>query len=311
MLHCYVGTVCVCQAAFCEAIVLLTGNVLVSVTDADPTSWNVVIESGLALVLFKSLRSFVTYEDITEVSMQLSIIWYIVYRFLFIQELLSTIDNTLMLLHNCFPKLAEYNIPNLQGHNLLRNLKPYIKSPKESISFNAKVLTLHLGSFLNNEDRKLLTLDLYTVQDLVKSFNEAIVNSNSTAILACGISMSAIEIIKVLQDACVVEKNICLMIENNLLEIILLAFVKDLMPSDVRDLSFNLVLSIFVHDDLKNNKKIYKKVHDFIKTAKSTACTSSHIKHHLFLAPIDSLENSEFSDHYKFSISVMLLCKSL
>ena len=56
-----------CKASFCESIVLLVGSILVSITNKNEASWNVVIESGLAVTLLKSFRSFVLHEEVNKV----------------------------------------------------------------------------------------------------------------------------------------------------------------------------------------------------------------------------------------------------
>ena len=43
------------------------GSILVSITNKNEASWNVVIESGLAVTLLKSFRSFVLHEEVNKV----------------------------------------------------------------------------------------------------------------------------------------------------------------------------------------------------------------------------------------------------
>ena len=197
-----------------------------------------------------------------------------------------------MLLHNCFLKIAEY-MHHFLGHDFARDLKPYINSPQKNISFNSRVLLLHLGPFLSKQDREMLTLDLTIVKDFIELFQKALTSSDQTATFSCGISMSAIEIIGILQDASIAEENSCLMIENGLLEVILSSV--DFMTFDTRQASFNLILSMLVNDNCIRNEEMQRKIYDFVQTLNST----SHInKHPLSVAVTDKEKCGKFAYHY-------------
>jgi len=58
-----------CPATYCQEIVHLTGNILVSLTDEIPETHDTVVKSGLALTLLCAPRCFTDQQEITEVKL--------------------------------------------------------------------------------------------------------------------------------------------------------------------------------------------------------------------------------------------------
>ena len=64
-LYYYIGALD-CPASYCHEIVLLVGNILVNLTSEIESTWQVVIESGLANVLIGSLSSFSIHPGVSD-----------------------------------------------------------------------------------------------------------------------------------------------------------------------------------------------------------------------------------------------------
>ena len=140
----------------------------------------------------------------------------------------------------------------------------YMKSPNESVIFNAQTLLLNLHPFLIESDHKLLVVNTSRIAEILNGLRQAISSPFSNAVLPCGISFSLLEFVNFLRDAACIKQNIESMIQNEVLQI--LTSLTGLEDLKVVESSLLLIWSMSLHKDIN---EVIKMESDLITNLKS------------------------------------------
>ena len=130
----------------------------------------------------------------------------------------SRVTHTLLILHNCAAEAERHYVFNTGADTMLRYLLPYSKLSNPSISFDAKIILLHMAPYLKKSDLHYLLLSSDETKQVVSSLRDAITNGAMTLTLY-GETCSVAEVMVWLEQAALVEENVDLMIDHGILEL--------------------------------------------------------------------------------------------
>ena len=148
---------------------------------------------------------------------------------------------------------------------ILKALIPLLKSPDSCLSFNAKVVALQLGSYIDETNIHHLSLSTDQVELLVSNLKTATRNGDSVLDIYGG-SCSVIECITWLESAAVVESNVRLMIHYGILSIF--PAILKVSNSDIAVRAGKLLWSLTCYSDVRKEVQQSSEIISFLKTCK-------------------------------------------
>ena len=157
------------------------------------------------------------------------------------------------------------------------------------MAYFAQGCLLQLGPYLFGQDCELLILDYSKINEMINSLKRAVCSEEQKTTLSCNVSVSALELLRCLEDATLMKQNIFLMLHNSILDV-LLSFIPT-VKLEMVNLSLNLVWAMLVHQEVKKSDEVLKKLSEFLVIVKSVLPRDYY--HFLFSAFYTDLNASE------------------
>ena len=177
-----------------------------------------------------------------------------------------------MILHNCITQIVKHHMLDTKAHQVMKSLQPYIRSVHATIHFNAEGLLLHLGPFLIDEDRKILILSQFMINELTQGLRQAISEPEQPVALSSGMIISALETVNWLRGAAIVDDNITMFWQNGVTELILSLIAAAVAKEEIVDACLHLLWSLFIHERVGKSKEFQEKIPVFTSALHSVTC---------------------------------------
>lgn len=207
----------------------------------------------------------------------------------------SRVTHTLLILHNCAAEAERHYVFNSGADTMLKYLVPYSKSSNPSVSFDAKIVLLHIAPYLSKSDFHYLLLSSDQTKLVVSSLRNAIKNSETMLSLYGG-TCSMVEVIVWLEHAALLEENVDLMINHGILE--LFPSLIRIQDQDTAIKGAKLLWTIACLDKVKKILCQSSDVTTFLKTSPNLKI-SKYVLHCIQLSDAGEVFNKYYESAFK------------
>lgn len=174
------------------------------------------------------------------------------------------ITYALLIMQNCAAEAERHHVFNSGADVMLKYLSPYTKSPSPSVSFDAKIVLLFIGSFLRKSDLKHLLFSPSQMQQIISNLKSALKN-DATTLGLYGATCSIEEVMVWLEKAALLEGNVDLMVDHGMVELFPV-----LLGTEDRDLASKVAKLLWTFASIDKVKKTLCQCSDIITLLKTS-----------------------------------------